>query len=123
MARDLFTVEIEDNGRVSRRYEVKRPRSFLHNADNQESGLVFHCLRRLREKPAEIFRKAASTSGTIVDATFRKSHIDMKPLEHLRNTCCTYRGNPQIDFISRIKKQQCLFAGHAPGKNELDGVP
>ena len=127
MAKDLFTVEIEDNGRgipEDMRSNVLDP--FCTTRTTRKVGLGLSLLAQAaRETGGDISVRPASTSGTIVAATFRKSHIDMKPLGNISETLVVLiAGNPQIDFIFTYKKNGTAFSLDTRQiKNELDGVP
>ena len=125
--KDLFLVEIEDNGRgipEDMRSNVLDP--FCTTRTTRKVGLGLSLLAQAaRETGGDISVRPASTSGTIVAATFRKSHIDMKPIGNISETLVVLiAGNPQIDFLFTYKKNSNAFSLDTREiKKELDGVP
>ena len=78
-----------------------------------------------RETGGDISVKAVNTSGTIVTATFRQSHIDMKPLGDIAETLVVLiAGNPQVDFLfTYIRNGNSFSLDTRQIKEKLDGVP
>jgi len=126
-ANDLFSVEIGDNGRgipEDMRSIVLDP--FCTTRTTRKVGLGLSLLAQAaRETGGDISVRSGSTSGTIVTATFKKSHIDMKPLGNISETLVVLiAGNPQIDFMFTYKKNSNAFSLDTREiKKELDGVP
>jgi len=126
-AKDLFSVEIEDNGRgipEDIRSNVLDP--FCTTRTTRKVGLGLSLLAQAaKETGGDISVRPANTSGTTVTATFRKSHIDMKPLGNISETLVVLiAGNPQIDFLFTYKKNNNAFSLDTREiKKELDGVP
>lgn len=126
-AKDLFSVEIEDNGRgipEGMRSKVLDP--FCTTRTTRKVGLGLPLLAQAaRETGGDISVRPGSASGTIVTATFKKSHIDMKPLGNIAETLIVLiAGNPQIDFLFNYKKNGNTFSLDTRLiKKDLDGVP
>jgi hypothetical protein len=125
--KDLFFVEIEDNGRgipEDIRSRVLDP--FCTTRTTRKVGLGLPLLAQAaRETGGDISVRPGSTSGTIVTATFKKSHIDMKPLGNIAETLVVLiAGNPQTDFLFTYNKNSSSFSLDTRRvKEELEGVP
>jgi hypothetical protein len=126
-AKDLFTVEIEDNGRgipEDMRSKVLDP--FCTTRTTRKVGLGLPLLAQAaRETGGDISVGLGIPSGTIVTATFKKSHIDMKPLGNIAETLVVLiAGNPQVEFLFTYSKNGNTFSLDTRLiKKELDGVP
>jgi len=126
-AKDLFSVEIEDNGRgipEDMRSKVLDP--FCTSRTTRKVGLGLPLLAQAaRETGGDISVRSGSASGTIVTATFKKSHIDMKPLGNMAETLVVLiAGNPKVDFLFTYNKNSNTFSLDTREiKKELDGVP
>lgn len=126
-AKDLFTIEIQDDGRgipEDMRPKVLDP--FCTTRTTRKVGLGLPLLAQAaRETGGDISVRSASTSGTIVTATFKKSHIDMKPLGNIAETLVVLiAGNPQVDFMFIYTKDNTTFSLDTREiKEDLDGVP
>jgi hypothetical protein len=126
-AKDLFSVEIEDNGRgipEDMRSRVLDP--FCTTRTTRKVGLGLPLLAQAaRETGGDISVRPGSTCGTIVTATFKKSHIDMKPLGNIAETLVVLiAGNPQADFLFTYNKNNNSFSLDTRRvKEELEGVP
>jgi hypothetical protein len=126
-AKDLFSVEIEDNGRgipEDLRSNVLDP--FCTTRTTRKVGLGLSLLAQAaKETGGNISVRPGSTSGTIVNATFKKSHIDMKPLGNIAETLVVLiAGNPQADFLFTYTKNSNAFSLDTRCiKEKLDEVP
>jgi len=126
-AKDLFSVEIKDNGRgipEDMRSKVLDP--FCTTRTTRKVGLGLPLLAQAaRETGGDIYVRPGSTSGTTVTAIFKKSHIDMKPLGNIAETLVVLiAGNPQVDFMFTYTKNSTAFSLDTRRiKEELDGVP
>lgn len=126
-AKDLFSVEIEDNGRgIPEDMMSKVLDPFCTTRTTRKVGLGLPLLAQAaRETGGDIYVRPGSTSGTIVTANFKKSHIDMKPLGNIAETLVVLiAGNPHVDFMFTYTKNSNVFSLDTRRiKNELDGVP
>ncbi len=126
-AGDLFTVEIEDNGKgIPEDLRAKVLEPFCTTRTTRKVGLGLPLLAQsARETGGDISVKAANPSGTIVTATFKQSHIDMKPLGNIAETLVVLiAGNPHINFLFTYSKNSNTFSLDTRRiKEELDGVP
>ena len=125
--KDLFSVEIEDNGKgIPEDIRLKVLDPFVTTRTTRRVGLGLPLLAQAaRETGGDITVKDVNTSGTIVAATFRQSHIDMKPLGDIAGSMVVLiAGNPQVDFLFTYKKTGRTFSLDTREiKKELDGVP
>ncbi len=101
-AGDLYTIEIEDNGKgipEDIRQKVLDP--FCTTRTTRKIGLGLPLLAQsARETGGDISIRAGNTSGTIVTAAFRQSHIDMRPLGDIAETLIVLiAGNQHADFL------------------------
>jgi hypothetical protein len=125
--KDLFSVEIEDNGKGIP--EDIRPRvldPFVTTRTTRKVGLGLPLLAQAaRDTGGDIAVKTANTSGTIVTATFRQSHIDMKPLGDIADSLVVLiAGSPHVDFLFTYVRNGNLFSLDTRQiKEKLDGLP
>jgi len=101
-ARDLLTVEIEDNGRgMTDEFVQKILDPFCTTRTTRKVGLGLSFLAQsARETGGDIVVHSELNKGTIVTACFRLSHIDMKPLGNVAETVTTLiAGNPRVDIL------------------------
>jgi hypothetical protein len=78
-----------------------------------------------RETGGDISVRPGDGCGTIVTASFKKSHIDMKPLGDIAETLVVLiAGNPQVDFLFTCRKNSDAFSlDTRQVREELGGVP
>jgi len=125
--KDLFTVEIEDNGRgIPEDIRSKVLDPFYTTRTTRKVGLGLPLLAQAaRETGGDISVRPGSFSGTVITANFIKSHIDMKPLGDIAETLVVLiAGNPQVEFLFTYSKDSNTFSLDTREiKKELDGVP
>lgn len=124
---DIFSVRIEDNGRgIPEEHlgEVLDP--FYTTRKTRKIGMGLSLLAQsARETGGDINISSSDDKGTILEAWFRPSHIDMKPVGNIADTLIVLiTGNPQTDFEFTYAKdgQECSLDTRQI-KEELDGVP
>lgn len=126
-AKGLFTVAVEDNGKgIPEDIRAKVLDPFCTTRTTRKVGLGLPLLAQsARETKGDITVKAVNPSGTIVTATFRQSHIDMKPLGDISETLIILiAGNPYVDFLFSYNKDGNTFSLDTRQiKEKLDGVP
>jgi len=126
-AKGLFTVAVEDNGKgIPEDIRSKVLDPFCTTRTTRKVGLGLPLLAQsARETGGDITVKTVNTSGTIVTATFRQSHIDMKPLGDISETLIVLiAGNPHVDFLFSYNKDGNTFSLDTRQiKEELDGFP
>jgi hypothetical protein len=101
-AKDLFTVEIEDNGRgMSEEFLQKVLDPFCTTRTTRNVGLGLSFLAQsARETGGDILIRSIPGKGTIVTAVFHPRHIDMKPTGNIADTVTTLiAGSLRTDFL------------------------
>jgi anti-sigma regulatory factor (Ser/Thr protein kinase) len=125
--KDLLTVEIEDNGKgIPKDIRLKVLDPFVTTRTTRKIGLGLPLLAQAaRDTGGDITVKSADTSGTIVTAAFRPSHIDMKPLGNISETLVVLiAANPQVDFLFTYTRNNDTFSLDTREiKKELEGMP
>jgi hypothetical protein len=125
--KDLLSVEIEDNGKgIPEDIRLKVLDPFVTTRTTRKVGLGLPLLAQAaRETGGDITVKTANSSGTIVTAAFKQSHIDMKPLGNIAETLIVLiAGNLQTDFLFTYKRNGKAFSLDTRKiKKQLDGVP
>jgi hypothetical protein len=107
-AKDLFTVEIEDNGKgMTSEFVRKILDPFCTTRTTRKVGLGLSLLAQsARETGGNIVVHSALNRGTVVTANFRPSHIDMKPLGNIADTVTTLiAGNPLVDLLLHCARE------------------
>ncbi|MDH4230960.1 MAG: ATP-binding protein [Nitrospirota bacterium] len=126
-AEDLFSLEIEDNGRgMPEDIMTKVLDPFYTTRTTRKVGLGLPLLAQsARETGGDISVRAGDRCGTIVTACFKKSHIDMKPLGDITETLVVLiAGNPQVDFLFTYRINSNEFSlDTREVRKELGSVP
>jgi len=100
--RDLLEITVRDNGRGMDEEMVKRVRDpFVTTRTTRRVGLGISLLEQAsREAEGSFDIRSAPGRGTTVNATFRLTHIDRKPLGDMGATMVSLiMGNPDVDFL------------------------
>ncbi len=124
---DIFSVRIEDNGKgIPKEYlrEVLDP--FYTTRTTRKIGMGLSLLAQsARETGGDIDIASAENRGTVVDAWFRPSSIDMKPTGNIADTLIVLiTGNPKADFdFSYVRDSRECAVDTRQIKAELEGVP
>ncbi len=98
---DLLTLEIEDNSRGMSAEECERALDpFYSTRQTRRIGLGLPFLQEAcRAADGHLTLESAPGQGTKVKATFRLSHIDLKPLGDVALTLITLlAGHPEIEW-------------------------
>jgi Histidine kinase-, DNA gyrase B-, and HSP90-like ATPase len=124
---DIFSVRIEDNGRGIPKEHVREVLDpFYTTRTTRKIGMGLSLLAQsARDTGGDINIASVGNQGTVVDAWFRPSSIDMKPLGNIVDTLIVLiTGNPEADFDFAYVKdgRECAFDTRQI-KAELDGVP
>jgi hypothetical protein len=109
---DRLTITIEDNGRgMSGEFVQKVLDPFCTTRTTRKVGLGLSLLAQAaRETGGDIRIQSVQNKGTIVNADFMPSHIDMKPLGNIPDTITTLiAGNPQTDFLFRYVRDSRTY--------------
>lgn len=124
---DLFSLEVEDNGKgipEDIRDSVLDP--FCTTRTTRRVGLGLSLLAQsARDTGGDISIRTGSGTGTMVTATFKKNHIDMKPVGNIPETLLVLiAGNPSIDFHFTCTTDTNTFSLDTREiKETLEGVP
>lgn len=126
-AEDIFSVRIEDNGRgIPKGHLIEVLDPFYTTRTTRKIGMGLSLLAQsARETGGDISIESSENRGTVVEALFRPSHIDMKPLGNICDTLIVLiTGNPAADFDFTFLKdgRECAFDTRQI-KEELEGVP
>ncbi len=125
---DSFSVQIEDDGKGMDEEMVKRVLDpFFTTKTVRRFGLGIPLLEQsCRESGGGLHIESAAGKGTTINARFRKSHIDRKPLGDMGSTMMTLiGGHPEIDFELRFEKNGVADSVLSTRelRKELEGVP
>jgi anti-sigma regulatory factor (Ser/Thr protein kinase) len=124
---NIFSVTIEDNGRgipTERLAEVLDP--FYTTRTTRKIGLGLPLLAQsARETGGDISIQSSEGKGTVVNAFFRPSHIDMRPVGNIADTLIVLiTGNPHVDFVFAWRRDDREYSLDTRQiKAELDGMP
>lgn len=109
---DLLSVEIKDNGRGMDEETMKTATDpFFTTKTVRKVGLGLPFLKQAAEECQGRFSLVSEKRiGTVVSATFRRSHIDRKPLGDLGATIMVLiAGSPGIDILFTYKRDDCAY--------------
>ena len=104
---DLLSVEIKDDGKgMDAETRRKALDPFFTTRTTRRVGLGIPLLAQAaRESEGELELVSAVGKGTLVRASFRRSHPDRKPLGDIPATLETLMiGNPGVDFLYEHRK-------------------
>ncbi len=124
---NLLLIEISDNGKGMDEEMLKNALDPFHTTRTTRNiGLGIPFLAdAAREAGGDISIKSVKGKGTTITATFRRDHIDKKPLGDIGKTLIVIiASNPDIDIVfeHKINASEYLL-DTAEIKKELDGVP
>jgi signal transduction histidine kinase len=125
--KDLFSVVIKDNGKgIPGEVLGKVLNPFYTTRTTRNIGLGLSLLAQsAKETGGSITIDSKEHEGTVVNADFKPSHIDMKPLGNIADTLIVLiTGNPQIDFVFSFARNSDTFSFDTREiKAELEGIP
>lgn len=104
---DLLILEVRDNGKgIDREMINKVTDPFFTTKTVRRVGLGLPLLKQSSEECDGHFSiTSAEGKGTDISASFRRSHIDRKPLGDIASTLIVLiAANPQIDIIFEYKR-------------------
>ena len=104
---DVLTLEIKDNGKGMDPESLRRAGDpFFSTKSSHRVGLGLPLLAQAaREAEGQFNVSSTPRTGTEVEAEFRYSHPDRKPLGDLAATLETLViGNPDVDFVYEHRK-------------------
>lgn len=99
---DLLMIRIKDNGRgMAPEMAARAKDPFVTSRTTRRVGLGLPLLEQsAREAEGQFELHSIPGEGTTVQATFRNSHIDRKPLGDIASTMIAlFLGNPEVDFV------------------------
>jgi hypothetical protein len=125
--RDLFTLEIEDDGTGMDEETVKKALDpFFSTKTTRRFGLGLPLLAEAaRATDGDFSIESRPGEGTKIRARFHASHIDMKPLGDMAQTLVTLiMGHPEVDihFSHYINESAQYSLDTQEIKAELDGI-
>ena len=111
-AKDLLTIEINDNGSGMTKKEIKKVEDpFYTTKTVRRVGLGIPLLANAAEMAGGSLRlKSAKRKGTKLTATFVLSHLDRQPMGNITTTMLTLiAGNSEVDFIYKHRHNDRQF--------------
>ncbi len=111
-AEDSFLITIEDNGRgMTREFAMNVLDPFSTTRTTRKVGLGLSFLAQsARETGGDVRIESVPDRGTVVSASFRPSHIDMKPLGNIADTIITLiAGNPGTHFVFSYRRDSRTY--------------
>jgi anti-sigma regulatory factor (Ser/Thr protein kinase) len=125
--KDLLSLEVRDNGRgMDERTLTMVSDPFFTTKTVRRVGLGLPFLKQASEECEGHFSIASEKGkGTTISVSFRRSHIDRKPLGDMGATLMVLiAGNPSIDFVFHYKKDAYHYhLDTKPIREELSGIP
>ena len=126
-AKDLLTIEINDNGSGMTKEEVKKVRDpFYTTKTVRRVGLGIPLLANAAEMAGgSLTLKSTREKGTKLAATFQLSHLDRQPMGNITTTMISLiAGNSDVDFIYKHRHNDRRFALDTRQiRKEIDDVP
>jgi len=111
-ARDLVAIEIKDDGKGMDEQTVKKALDpFYTTRTTRRVGLGLSLLAQAAEDSEGTFDLSSSPGkGTTVNATFRLSHPDCKPMGDIGQTIqVLVMSHPEIDFLYEHKSDNSTY--------------
>ena len=105
--KDLLTIEIADDGKGMDSEELKRATDpFYTTKKRSRVGLGLPLLSQAaKEADGRIEVQSQINRGTFVKATFKRSHIDCRPVGDISQTLTTLvAGHPHVRFTFHYRK-------------------
>lgn len=111
-ARDLVTIEIKDDGKGMDKQALKKALDpFFTTRTTRRVGLGLALLAQAAKDSEGMFDISSSPDkGTTVNATFRLSHPDCKPMGDISQTIqVLVTSHPEIDFLFEYKNDNSTY--------------
>jgi hypothetical protein len=111
-AKDLLSIEINDNGSGMTKEEIKKVEDpFYTTKTVRRVGLGIPLLANAAKMAGGSLRlKSAKGKGTKLTATFALSHLDRQPMGNITTTMLTLiAGNSDVDFIYKHRHNDRRF--------------
>ncbi|HXX53712.1 MAG TPA: ATP-binding protein [Thermodesulfovibrionales bacterium] len=125
--KDKLSIRVRDNGRgmdETTRERVTDP--FFTTKTVRRVGLGLPFLKQASEECEGHFSITSERGqGTTISVSFKRSHIDRKPLGDIGATIMVLiAGNPSVDFVFRYRKDSYHYRLETEQlKGELSGLP
>lgn len=123
---DTFTLRVEDNGRGIE-LDRKEEDPFFTSKTAKRFGLGIPLLAQAaRECNGGLtIKRKGPGGGTVLVATFQRSHIDMKPLGNMGATMSALvAGHPELEYSFLYEKEGSSYRlDTSELRGELDGLP
>ena len=124
---DLLTMEIKDNGKGMDERTIEMVSDpFFTTKTVRKVGLGLPFLKQAaRECDGRFSITSEKEKGTTISVSFRRSHIDRKPLGDMGATMMVLiAGNPSIDFVFHYKRDGYHYRLDTREiREELAGIP
>jgi anti-sigma regulatory factor (Ser/Thr protein kinase) len=124
--KDRLTIEIEDDGKGMDEETLKKAKDpFFTTKERGKVGLGLSLLSQAaRECEGEFEVRSEIGRGTVVKATFRSSHIDLKPLGDMSQTLgALIAGHSKVRFTYKYRKgatEYSVDTAELEGRNVQD---
>jgi anti-sigma regulatory factor (Ser/Thr protein kinase) len=126
-AKDLLTIEINDNGSGMTKEEIKKVEDpFYTTKTVRRVGLGIPLLANAAEMAGGSLKlKSAKGKGTKLAATFALSHLDRQPMGNIISTLIILiAGNSDVDFFYKHRHNDRQFTLDTRQiRKEIDDVP
>lgn len=124
---DLFSIEIEDNGRgIPDELKERVLDPFYTTRTTRKVGLGLSLMKQAAEATGgSLNLRSEVGKGTIVTAIFRPNHIDMEPLGNLTDSITVLIvGNQDTEIIFSFEKHdETVSLDTRELRQELEGIP
>jgi len=125
--KDMLSMEVRDNGQGMDETTLTMVADpFFTTKTVRRVGLGLPFLKQASEECEGRFSIVSEKGkGTAISVSFRRSHIDRKPMGDMGATIMVLiAGNPSIDFVFHYRKDDYHYRLETePLKEELSGVP
>ena len=123
---DILTLRISDNGKGFESPKKKSDDPYFTNKAGKRFGLGLPLLEQAATECEGTFSiSRGQLGGAQIEATFKLSHIDLKPLGDIGATVAVFVGaNAGMDLIYRYQSDSAEFVFDTRDlRKELDGLP
>lgn len=125
-ARDLLSVEVNDDGRGMDAGTLARVRDPFFTTKHKKTGLGIPLLSQAAEQAGGTMTvDSAPGKGTKVSGTFRWSHVDRPAIGNMADTVLTLiAGHPDLDIFYEVREGDRVFRLDTRQiRTELEDVP
>ncbi len=124
--KDTLKIIIEDNGKGIPEEVMEKIKDPFFSTKQKKTGLGISLLAQsAAEAEGSMNIRSEPGKGTTVEAVFKRSHIDRKPLGDLTSTLISLiAGNPDVDFYFEYRiDKNCYIFDTSEVKKMLEEVP